>query len=187
MLQKYIKTHIETINNSDLNEVEDLIKNSIKLIKERGRIFIFGNGGSATDSEHFTAEIIGDFNNRDKRKFPCSVICLSNPSSVVTSISNDYSYFDVFNKQLESHGVCDKDIVIGITTSGKSKNILKALSTSKSKGAYTVMLTGDVDKIDVVDCMIKVKSKITSHIQEIHGIVLHYYAMKLEEWLVENG
>ena len=187
MLEKYIRNHIECISNSDTSKVDELIKNSINLIKDKGRIFIFGNGGSASDSEHFAAEIVGDFNTRGETKFPCSVLCLCSPSSIVTSISNDYSYSDLFCKQLQSHGVCNKDIVIGISTSGKSKNVLNAIKYSKTKEAYTVLLTGDIDEIAEVDCLIKAKSKVTSHIQEFHGIILHYYAMKLEEWLTANG
>ncbi len=145
------------------------------------KILICGNGGSASDSQHFAAEIIGRF---QKERAALPAISLTTDTSILTALANDYSFSDVFARQVE--GLGNKgDILLGISTSGNSENILRAVKKGKSIGMHTVGLLGsDGGSIkEHVDFDITVTGEITAHIQETHIFIIHYWAALIEEKL----
>jgi len=153
------------------------------IIKDGGLVAVFGNGGSATDAQHFVGELVGKF--KFERR-PIRSVCLSDNIASLTAIANDYTYSSVFSRQVEAF-VKSGDMAIGISTSGKSLNIMNALIKAKEIGAYTVMLTGDNElNYRFVDVTLRAKSKDTPIIQNVHIIILHAIAMIVEENLFGN-
>ena len=130
-----------------------------------GSIYWMGNGGSASDAEHLAAELAGRF--KDDRR-PLSSFSLTSNSSLITAISNDYGYEQVFSRQVKAY-LKPGDLIIGITTSGKSLNVLNALDGAAEIGATTCILTGDKEDFEVTyDFVVNVNSSDTCHIQEAH-------------------
>tara|TARA_Y100001936_G_scaffold149484_1_gene145874 strand:+ start:38728 stop:39294 length:567 start_codon:yes stop_codon:yes gene_type:complete len=152
-------------------EIEESVNVIIDCIKNGKKIVLFGNGGSAADAQHIAAEFIGRFQ-RERESIPA--ISLTTDSSIITSLANDYSFEVVFSRQCESL-VNSGDIVIGISTSGNSKNVTKGLEVSKKNGAKTISFLGNNggEIKDISDISIIVDSKNTARIQEIHRIVYH--------------
>ena len=166
--------------NSEINITVDSIVNSIK---NGNKLIIFGNGGSAADAQHIAAELIGRYK-LERKSFPA--ISLTTDSSIITSLSNDYSYDIIFARQCESL-VSQGDVVLGISTSGNSINVLEGLKISKLKGAITIGLLGNSGgKIkDVVDVPITVESNNTAKIQEVHRVLYHIICELVEKELVK--
>jgi D-sedoheptulose 7-phosphate isomerase len=153
---------------SDIIECVNII---IKSLKKGKKIVLFGNGGSAADAQHIAAEFVGRFNLERKS---IAAIALTTDTSIITSIGNDYSFNMIFSRQCESI-VSKDDVVIGISTSGNSLNVLNGLKTSKKNGAKIIGLLGNNGgKIkSIVDNPIIIKSKSTAQIQEVHRVVSH--------------
>ena len=130
-----------------------------------------GNGGSASDALHFAGEIVGRFQ-KERKAWPAVV--LNSDVATMTAIANDYSYDDMFARQAEGH-VNKGDILIGISTSGNSENVLRAVRVAKSKGAKTVALLGkDGGKIaKEVDYPLVVRYNTTARVQECHICIIH--------------
>jgi D-sedoheptulose 7-phosphate isomerase len=130
------------------------------------KLLIFGNGGSAADAQHIAAEFVNRFTVERK---PLSALALSTDTSILTSISNDYSFDEVFSKQIKALGRKD-DIALGISTSGESKNVLFAVETARDIGLYTVGLTGcgGGELARRCDLALIVDSRTTPRIQETH-------------------
>ena len=164
--------------------IDEIIKKIITCLKNGKKIVVFGNGGSAADSQHIAAELIGRFQ-KERKSIPA--ISLTTDSSIITSIANDYSYDEVFSRQCESI-VLEGDVVIGISTSGNSKNVEKGIKMSKSKGAITIGLLGNgggnIKKI--VDISLEAPSTNTARIQEIHRVVYHIICKMVEEEIAKN-
>ena len=164
--------------------IEKTIKIIIKCIQNGNKIVLFGNGGSAADAQHIAAEFIGRFK-INRKSF--SAIALTSNSSIITSIANDYSFEDVFGRQCESL-VNAGDVVIGISTSGNSKNVRKGLQISKRRKATTIGLLGNkggqIKK--VVDIPIIVDSSSTPKIQEVHRVLSHIICEIVEKRLSKN-
>jgi len=135
------------------------------------KILICGNGGSAADAQHIAAELVGKFM-KERRALPA--IALNTNTSVITAIGNDYSYDDIFARQVEAFGTSG-DILIGISTSGNSKNVLKAFEIAKNISIMTVALTGQSGgkMKEMVDICINVPSSLTPRIQEAHITIGH--------------
>tara|TARA_B100000029_G_scaffold133968_1_gene128107 strand:- start:7836 stop:8432 length:597 start_codon:yes stop_codon:yes gene_type:complete len=172
-LEKVLKESSELILNSnflisDIMRCVDLVTRSLK---KGNKIILFGNGGSAADAQHIAAEFVGRFN-IERKSLPA--IALTTDSSILTSISNDYSFDTVFSRQCESL-VSKGDVVVGISTSGNSKNVLNALKICKKRGAKTIGLLGNEGgKIKkIVDHSLIVNSTSTPRIQEVHRVVSH--------------
>jgi len=165
--------------------VDKAIVNIIKCIKSGNKIILFGNGGSAADSQHMAAEMIGRFK-IDRRSYPA--ISLTTDSSVITSLSNDYSFNIVFSRQCECL-VKPDDVVIGISTSGNSKNVKKGLLAAKKLGAVTIGLLGNKGGqiAKIVDIPIIVNSSSTPRIQEVHRTLSHIICDIVEKELVEGS
>ena len=140
-------------------------------LQRGGKIFFFGNGGSAADAQHLAAELVGRFE-KERRALPA--IALTANTSTLTAIGNDYSFEAVFARQLEGLGSWG-DAAVGISTSGKSPNVLSALRSAKKMGILAVGMTGHCspDMAELVDHCISVPSKRTSRVQEAHILIGH--------------
>ncbi len=149
-----------------------------------GRVYAFGNGGSAADAQHFTAELVGRYR-RERRALPA--MALTTDSSALTCIGNDYSYADLFARQVEGL-VRPGDVVVGITTSGNSDNVIRGLSTAKGLGAVTIALTGGSGgKVaSVADVAIVVPSTVTARIQEMHILFIHMICEEIDRWVLDG-
>jgi D-sedoheptulose 7-phosphate isomerase len=150
-------------------------------LRAGGTILTFGNGGSAADAQHFAGELVGRFL-YERRGLPA--IALTTDSSVLTAIGNDMGFEAVFRRQVEAHGHSG-DVAFGISTSGRSPNVVEALRFSRARGLLTVALTGGGGGHfrDEVDYMIDVPSKETPRIQEVHAMVIHLLCQMIEESL----
>lgn len=150
----------------------------VKVFKAKRKVVLFGNGGSAADAQHIAAEFSGRYM---MERAPLNAIALTNLSSI-TAIGNDYSYETVFERQVEGH-VREGDAVIGISTSGNSKNVLRAVAKAKELGAVTIGFSGSSGKLkDEVDVALVIGSKSTPRIQEGYMAAAHIIC-----GLVEKG
>ena len=165
-------------------KIEESINEIIKCFKRGNKIIVFGNGGSAADAQHIVAEFIGRFQ-KERKSLPA--ISLTTDSSIITSLANDYSYDIVFSRQCESL-VSEGDVVIGISTSGKSKNVKEGIKTAKKKGAITIgLLGGDGGTIKkIADVSIVVPSTNTARIQEVHRVIYHIICDVVENESTKN-
>ena len=148
-------------------------------IKAGHKIMLCGNGGSAADSQHIAAELIGRF---EKERRSMAAIALTTDTSALTAIGNDYGYDQVFARQVEGLGQSG-DLLIGISTSGNSKNVVKAMEVAQSKGIRTVALVGD--KPDgamqaIADYVLAAPSTNTARIQECHILIMHTLCQLVE-------
>ncbi|MEM4216223.1 MAG: SIS domain-containing protein [Candidatus Anstonellales archaeon] len=176
ILKKRLQEHIEVAKGLQkdkgiLKKIEKAAKKIIECYRKGGKTIFFGNGGSAADAQHAAAEFIGKYL-KDRKPLPS--IALTTNTSILTAIANDYDFADVFERQLE--GLLNKnDIVIGISTSGSSPNVVKAIEYAKNRGVLTIAFVGGKScKLDeIADICIKVPSESTPRIQEMHGFLLH--------------
>ncbi|WP_435189495.1 D-sedoheptulose 7-phosphate isomerase [Pseudothioglobus sp. nBUS_23] len=172
-IQNELDGHIQSINH--LSEITDEIANAsqlcIDILNSGGKILLFGNGGSAADAQHIAAELVGRF--KLKRK-GLPAIALTTDTSALTSIGNDFGFNHIFDRQIEALAV-DKDVVIGISTSGNSQNVINALQVASNLSCKTIGLTGINGGImnEICDIAIKVPSNNTPRIQEMHILVGH--------------
>jgi len=163
---------IKISENKELLDKILAVSNEIAQALGNGKkILICGNGGSAADAQHIAAELVGKFM-KERRALPA--IALNTNTSVITAIGNDYSYDDIFARQVEAFGTSG-DILIGISTSGNSKNVLKAFEIAKKISIMTVALTGQSGgkMKEIVDVCINVPSNLTPRIQEAHITIGH--------------
>lgn len=144
-----------------------------------GKLVLFGNGGSAGDAQHIAAELVGRFE-RERRALPA--IALTTNTSTLTAIGNDYGYNKIFSRQVEAW-VQPADVVIGISTSGNSPNVLEGIAAAKLKGAKTIGLTGEKGGklASQTDLCLKVPSSNTARIQESHIMIGHLLCLLLEQ------
>jgi D-sedoheptulose 7-phosphate isomerase len=151
-------------------------------LKQGGSVLVFGNGGSAADAQHFAAELVGRYE-QDRRAWPA--VALTTDTSALTSIGNDYGFDRVFARQLEALGK-KGDVAIGISTSGNSPNVLRALETARDRGLITVALTGKGGQAgSIASHHIAVPEERTARVQEVHATVLHVICELVERDL--NG
>ncbi len=144
-----------------------------------GAVYAFGNGGSAADAQHFTAELVGRFY-MDRPGL--RAVALTTDVSVITSLSNDFGYDEVFARQIEALG-CEGDTAFAISTSGNSPNIINAIRTAAGKGMKTVGLTGKGGgkMAGLCDTAIIIPSEVTPRIQEGHVLVYHILCELIEK------
>ena len=148
-------------------------------IKAGHKIMLCGNGGSAADSQHIAAELIGRF---EKERRSMAAIALTTDTSAITAIGNDYGYDQVFARQVEGLGQSG-DLLIGISTSGNSKNVVKAMEVAQSKGIRTVALVGDKPEgamQAIADYVLAAPSTNTARIQECHILIMHTLCQLVE-------
>lgn len=155
----------------------------VKSLRAGGKVLLFGNGGSAADAQHLAAEFTGRYL-KERRALPA--LALHGNSSAVTAIGNDYGFDLVFARQMEAFGK-EGDVAVGISTSGNSRNVLRALEVARSKGIYTVALTGASGGAmkKVADCVLCIPSEETPRIQECHILTGHIICEIAEELLFE--
>lgn len=176
-------------NLATIEKVEKEMKNSIAqagqeiitCLKNKGKILICGNGGSAADSQHMAAELAGRYlMNRE----PLPAIALSTDTSILTAIGNDFGFDQVFVKQVKALGN-KGDILIGISTSGNSANVIEAMKIAKNKGMKNITLLGrDGGKMKALaDINLIVPSSHTPRIQEAHGLIIHIICELVEKGL----
>jgi D-sedoheptulose 7-phosphate isomerase len=148
------------------------------------KVIVFGNGGSATQASHLVGELIGRF--KDNRR-PLPAVALACDPAAVTCIANDFGYETLFERQVEAF-TQGGDIVIGLTTSGKSENVLRGLAAGQKGGGVTIALTGAAGLADGAraDHVLAVPSTVTAHIQEMHLMLLHLWCVAVDEAVRES-
>lgn len=159
---RFIKENIDLIQ-----RVADILASCIT---SGHKILIFGNGGSAADAQHIAAEFVNRF---QIERPPLAALALTTDTSIITSIGNDYHFDDIFYKQILALGRKD-DIAIGISTSGNSKNVIKAVHAAKDIGILTIGFTGRGGELaECANHVFSVKSNVTARIQEAHSLLGH--------------
>ncbi|OGW79338.1 MAG: phosphoheptose isomerase [Omnitrophica bacterium GWA2_52_8] len=161
--------------------LEAMARELLRALKAGKKILLCGNGGSAADAQHIAAEFVGRYK-KERRSLPA--IALTTDTSVLTSVANDYDYVDVFSRQIEGLGA-EGDVLIAISTSGNSKNVLKAVQCAKDKGMTVLGFTGLSGGLlkDQVDLCFQSMTAETSHVQEMHITALHAVSEVIENTL----
>lgn len=177
------KERFFTPENNEL--VVETARMVVDSFKKGGKLLIAGNGGSAGDAQHIAAEFVNRF---EIERPPLPALALTTDTSNITSIGNDYSFDQVFSKQVRALGK-KNDVFLAITTSGNSTNILKAVETAKSMGIKTVALTGKGGGMlaGKTDVLLNVEAKATARIQEVHITVGHIICQLVDHMLFQKG
>ncbi len=187
LIKNKLKEHIEVIREISISQ-EEKIKEISRLIidcyKNGGKVILFGNGGSAADAQHIAGEFVGKYKLR-RKSLPA--IALTTNSSVMSAVGNDYGFDRIFERQVEGM-VNNKDIVIGISTSGNSENVIKGILKAKEKGVKTIGFTGRKGGRlkEIVDVLLNVPSNETPRIQEAHITVGHIICGTVENEIFKN-
>jgi D-sedoheptulose 7-phosphate isomerase len=173
IIKKEFNAHMEVANslNNLINEIESSAQLCIDCIKSGGKILLFGNGGSASDAQHIAAELVGRY--KIKRK-GLPAIALNTDTSTLTSIGNDFGYDYIFSRQVEA--LANKnDVIIGISTSGGSKNVINGLKMASNLECKTIGLTGNDggEMNNICSINLNVSSIDTARIQEMHIVIGH--------------
>lgn len=161
----------------------DSIVSLAQLLIERylagNKLLIIGNGGSAAEAQHFAAELVGHYK---LERGPLPAIALTTDTSALTAIGNDYSFEHIFARQVEALAT-KGDVVLAMSTSGRSANVIAGLRTARDRGAYTAALVGqDASQlVAVADLIVCVPSNLTPRVQEIHAIIVHILCDLLEQ------
>jgi D-sedoheptulose 7-phosphate isomerase len=172
-LADHFAAHEQVVRASlaELEDVAELVARAIvHCLEGGGKVLAFGNGGSATQASHLAGELIGRFM---KTRMPLPAIALVADAGAVTCIANDFGFGALFERQVEALAAVG-DLAVGLTTSGKSENILRGLAAARRRGAVTVALTGAAGLTSgTADHVVRVPSTVTAHIQEVHLMLLH--------------
>jgi D-sedoheptulose 7-phosphate isomerase len=181
---KAIAEHLEVVRQLEDQQpvLEAIARAMAATLRDGGKILWCGNGGSAADSQHLAAEIVGRYR-RERRGLPA--IALTTDTSILTAVANDYGYEAVFSRQVEALGATG-DLLVGISTSGKSPNVVAALEKARARGLVTVAFTGAVGErmAPLADYLFAVASTDTARIQEAHILAGHMLCDWVElDWL----
>ena len=187
-IKEYLRTVSSNFKNLEVetDRIEEAAKIIIKALENKNKVIFCGNGGSAADSQHLSAELMGRYK-IDREPLPA--MSLTVDTSAITAIGNDYGFDEVFSRQLK--GIGNKgDILYATSTSGKSRNVIKAIEEAKKIGIITISVTGknSTTMTEMADLAIKVPSDQTNYIQEMHiavgqlicGIVEEYFFKKID-------
>jgi len=184
MIKKLIQDSITTkalllYDEKIINKIQACADIITKTFKRGGKVLIFGNGGSAADSQHFAAELVGRFQ-KERKAFPA--VSLTTDTSILTSLSNDYSYDMIFERQIEANGG-PRDIAFAISTSGNAKNVIRGVIEAKKLKIKTIGLTGkDGGKLaKIADLSIVIPSSVTARVQESHILIIHIICELVEK------
>jgi len=188
---EFIKTRIDesiTIKQKLIEQNDNIIKISEMIsncLKNNSTLFLCGNGGSASDAQHIAAEFVGRFN-IERRPLPAEA--LTTNTSIITAIGNDYSFDEIFSRQVNAR-MTNSDILVGISTSGKSRNVLLALETARKNGSATIGFTGkNIQMMEkICDVCLSVPSDKTPRIQEAHILAWHIICDLVEKSLFGNN
>jgi D-sedoheptulose 7-phosphate isomerase len=184
-LQESLKVKQALLDDTDLQGlIATVSKQFVAALNQGHKILLFGNGGSAADAQHLAAEFVGRF---QMERTPLPALALTTNTSTLTAVGNDYGYENVFVRQVEALGR-EGDIAVGISTSGTSPNVLKALAAAQAKGLVTVALTGREGKKlkEMVRYCICVPADSTPRIQEAHILIGHILSQITEMELFER-
>lgn len=162
----------------------EAVEKVVRALARGNTVFFFGNGGSAADSQHLAAELVGRFT-RERRPLPA--LALTTDTSILTSIGNDYGFEHVFLRQIQGLGR-PGDVAIGLSTSGNSPNVLRAIEAAGAMGLVTIALTGDDGGklLSQVDICLRVPSTDTARIQESHITIGHLICQGVDEAVAEG-
>ncbi|MCM2265316.1 MAG: D-sedoheptulose 7-phosphate isomerase [Desulfuromonadales bacterium] len=183
-VREHFANHLQVVESAAealAERIEDCSRILCAALRDGKKILVMGNGGSAADAQHLAAELVGRFL-MERRALPA--IALTTDSSILTAVGNDYGFDRVFQRQVEALAV-PGDVVIGISTSGNSANVLLALQAAKTLDCTTVGLLGRDGGLiaPVVDVNLTVSSMETPHIQEVHAIIVHILCRQVEQQL----
>jgi len=167
------------------SSLANIIEEISRRLRQGRKILVFGNGGSAAQAQHFAAELVNRFL---YDRTPIAAISLTTDTSALTSIANDSTFDDVFSRQLEALSR-EGDVALGLSTSGNSPNVIKAIECAKERGLMTVVLTGEGGGRvgSLADFCCDVPSTHTPLIQEVHLLLLHLLAEEIERSLIPSG
>lgn len=180
-IKQVLAAHKKALDNFPSKAVLDIANAIAESIKKGGKILICGNGGSCSDAQHFAGELVGRFQ-KERQALPA--IALTADTAVLTCISNDYGYANVFARQVEAFAQSG-DIFVGITTSGNSENVVKAAETAAKKGLKVIAFSGEKDgKIhSFANLEFRSPSTITATIQEMHITAIHLICGLVEDFI----
>ncbi len=182
LLERIARDHRAAVDGFLANEgaaIEALAKRCAEALSHNKKLLFCGNGGSACDAMHIAGEFVGRFV-EDRRAL--AAIALSADTGIITAVANDYAYADIFSRQIEALGQAG-DVLIALSTSGRSPNVVKALAAAKEKGLVTALFTGEKYRSGAgiaADFVLVVPSLITAHVQEAHMVALHGLATLIE-------
>ena len=184
ILQRSLKEHLETIQDtlqSQLNNIERAGELLCRTLLQGNKVLLCGNGGSAADAQHIAAELVGRYESK-RRAWPA--IALTTDTSALTALSNDYGYEEVFARQVEALAAVD-DVLLALSTSGTSANVLKAVSKAREIGCKTIALTGGAGEplVSMCDLAVVVPATRTSRIQECHITIGHLWCELIDAQL----
>ena len=182
-----VETHKKMVAEFEANSLETVFEISqaiTKSLKQNGTVYICGNGGSAADAQHIAGEFVGRFR-RERKALPA--VALSTDTSIITCIANDYTYENVFERQVEAL-VREGDILWAFSTSGTSKNVIAAAESAKKKGAYVIAFTGRISsKLEqIADICLCAEDESTARSQEIHQLAYHIICDLVECSFINN-
>jgi D-sedoheptulose 7-phosphate isomerase len=159
---------------------QEVARALVESLSEGHKVIAFGNGGSATQASHLVGELLGRFK-LTRQPFPA--IALASDAGTVTCIANDFSYAELFERQVEALAQTG-DICFGFTTSGRSENVRRGLARARERGAVTVAVTGSAGLVGgEADHVLAVPSDVTAHVQEVHLMLLHVWCIYVDEQL----
>lgn len=188
LIQKHLDEHrfvLDQFDQSFKEKIKEIADQMVNALSNNKIIFWCGNGGSASDAQHIAAELMGRYKNNRR---PLKSIALNSDTSVITCISNDFSYEEIFKRQIQSLG-SKGDIFVGISTSGQSQNILCAMRKAKMKSLIVIGLLGKGggEAKKIADHSLVVSSNITARIQEMHIMIGHILCDLIEHGLGIEG
>ncbi|MBI5561237.1 MAG: D-sedoheptulose 7-phosphate isomerase [Deltaproteobacteria bacterium] len=180
-----VKAKEQFFNKKNTALVREAAEAVAESFKGGGKLLIAGNGGSAADAQHLAAEFVNRF---EIERPPLPALALTTDTSNITSIGNDYSFDQIFSKQVRALGK-EGDVLLAISTSGTSKNITKAVDAAQAMGIKTIALTGKGGGVlaEKADIVLNVDSKTTARIQEVHITVCHILCELVDHMLFQKG
>ncbi len=187
-VEELFKASIET-KQASVSEIKSAIANAsekmLQTFHQQGKVLACGNGGSAADSQHLSSELLNRF---EREREGLAAIALTTDSSTLTSIANDYAYENIFSRQVQALG-SKNDVLVAITTSGNSTNVLAAIHAAHEKGMSVIALSGNsggklASILKDTDIEIRVPSKSTARIQEVHLLILHCLCDLIDQQLL---
>ena len=179
-----VRRHQETVQasaNAIMPDAERAAELLLSAFKSGHKLLVCGNGGSAADSQHFAAEFVCKYK-KERRELPALALTVN--SSVITATGNDYDFDRVFVRQIQALGN-EGDVLVAISTSGTSKNVVAGIAEAKTKGIHVIAMTGEGGAAlkDKVDVLIAVPSKETARVQEVHELIYHAWCEYIDEFL----
>ncbi len=182
-MQSYFEQHIavaQRVSAELLPKIVDVGNLLCRTFEQGNKLLTFGNGGSAADAMHLAEEMIGRFH-RERRPLPAIALCADGPS--MTCIANDFGYADVFSRQVQALAR-PGDVVLGISTTGNSENVIRGLKAGTEKSAITVALLGcgGGKAAPLADHAIVIPTNVTSHVQEMHIVSVHILCEIVDRW-----